>query len=158
MRRLRYVLLSAAVAMGILACGDSNDENRTNIPEGTGVEWIEIENDAQAAAVDSAFAWVGMIDLADYAESWTAASPTFRGAVTSEQWISAMESARGPLGTMNTRDLASAKAAASLPGAPDGRYVVMTFKTSFSNKNLAVETITMIQTDSGWQAVGYFIR
>ena len=158
MRRWRILLLIAAVTMGIVACGENTDENRANVPAVEGVEWIDFGKDAQAAAVDSARAWLDMVDRGNYAGSWAAASSNFRGAVTREQWVSSMEGVRVPLGDMKARDLESAKAAASLPGAPDGRYVVMTFETSFENKNQAVETVTMMQTDNGWQATGYFIR
>ncbi len=34
------------------------------------------------------------------------------------------------------------KHSTSLPGAPDGEYVVIEFITSFSNKKSAIETVT----------------
>ncbi len=47
----------------------------------------------------------------------------------------------------------------SLPGAPDGKYVVIQFKTSFENKKSATETITpMMDNDGKWRVSGYFIK
>jgi ribosomal protein S17E len=47
----------------------------------------------------------------------------------------------------------------SLPGAPDGKYVVMSFKTSFEHKKSAVETVTfMLDKNGKWSAAGYFIK
>ena len=47
----------------------------------------------------------------------------------------------------------------SLPGAPDGQYVVIQFKTSFENKRSAVETVTpMFGKDQRWRVSGYYIR
>lgn len=47
----------------------------------------------------------------------------------------------------------------TLPGAPDGEHVVMTFSTRFADKAEAVETVTFSrQADGTWRATGYFIR
>jgi hypothetical protein len=47
----------------------------------------------------------------------------------------------------------------SLPGAPDGEYVVIKFETSFQNKKSAVETITpMREKDGKWRVSGYYIK
>jgi len=53
----------------------------------------------------------------------------------------------------------AAQPATSLPGAPDGDYVVIQFQTSFANKASAVETITpMRDRDGAYRVSGYFIR
>jgi len=58
-----------------------------------------------------------------------------------------------------SRELKTAKYATSLPGAPDGEYVVIQFKTSFANKADALETITPMKDDKGaWRVSGYFIK
>ena len=47
----------------------------------------------------------------------------------------------------------------SLPGAPDGEYVVLQFDTSFANKKEAVETVTpMLDKDGKWKVSGYYIK
>ncbi len=47
----------------------------------------------------------------------------------------------------------------SLPGAPDGNYVVIQFKTTFEHKAQAVETVTpMLENDGVWRVTGYFIK
>jgi hypothetical protein len=46
-----------------------------------------------------------------------------------------------------------------LPGAPDGRYVLIEFASSFASKKEAVETATvMLETNGEWRVSGYFIR
>jgi hypothetical protein len=66
---------------------------------------------------------------------------------------------RKPLGSLVSRKLKSAQEMESLPGAPDGRYIVMQFETSFTNKKSAVETVTfMLEKDGQWRAAGYFIK
>jgi hypothetical protein len=55
--------------------------------------------------------------------------------------------------------LESATATHSLPGAPDGDYVVIKFASSFENKASAVETVTpMKDTDGKWHVSGYYIK
>jgi hypothetical protein len=47
----------------------------------------------------------------------------------------------------------------SLPGAPDGEYVVIQFGTSFENKKTAIETVTpMLDKDGKWRVSGYYIK
>ncbi len=47
----------------------------------------------------------------------------------------------------------------TLPGAPDGEYVVIRYRTEFENKMKAVETVTpMLEADGAWRVSGYYIR
>jgi hypothetical protein len=60
---------------------------------------------------------------------------------------------------MKARELSSKQFLTKLPGAPDGQYVVIQFKTSFANKESAVETITpMLDKDGTWRVSGYYIK
>jgi hypothetical protein len=59
---------------------------------------------------------------------------------------------------LRSRGARAAQRASSLPGAPDGEYVVLQFDSSFANKQVAVETVTAVFEDGVWRVVGYFIR
>jgi hypothetical protein len=66
---------------------------------------------------------------------------------------------RKPLGKLISRKITKTKESSTLPGAPDGRYVVMSFKTAFEQKKSAIETVTfMLDSDGKWKAAGYFIK
>ena len=107
----------------------------------------------------SAQAWLAQIDSGNYIKSWKEASEYFRGAVTEKGWVDALNGTRKPLGQLISRKLNKTQNAQSLPGAPDGNYVVMQFDTSFSNKKSAVETVTfMREKDGRWKAAGYYIK
>lgn len=113
----------------------------------------------EKAAVASAEKWLGLVDSGQYAESWKAAATYFRNNVTGQKWNEAMEGMRKPMGELVSRKLKAAAYKTSLPGAPDGEYVVMQFDSSFSNKKSAVETVTaVLGKDGKWRSVGYFIR
>ena len=113
----------------------------------------------EKAASGAASAWLEQIDAEKYAFSWQDASTYFRGAVTEKGWTDALNGTRKPLGKLRSRKLIKTQSASSLPGAPDGNYVVMRFDTSFSNKKGAVETVTFMREKGGqWKAAGYYIQ
>jgi hypothetical protein len=107
----------------------------------------------------AAQAWLAGIDAGNYAQSWKEAAMFFQKAITENGWSAALRVSRKPLGEMKSRKLLNAKSAKSLPGVPDGEYVVMQFETSFAAKEKAVETVTfMKESDGTWKAAGYFIQ
>jgi hypothetical protein len=113
------------------------------------------EDLAQAAAES----WLKGVDSGLYGASWDEASKLFKGAVTKEQWKQAAGAARGPLGKVVSRKRKSSRYTQSLPGAPDGQYVVIEYDTVFEKKASAVETITPMRDPDGvWRVSGYFIR
>lgn len=115
--------------------------------------------DATHPAVTAAQTWLAAIDAGNYSQSWKEASPFFKAAVSEQSWNASMESFRKPLGDLVSRKLKSAQSCQSLPGAPDGEYVVMQFDTSFAAKKTAVESVTFsLEKDGLWRAAGYFIK
>lgn len=115
--------------------------------------------EATEAAVTSAKAWLALVDSGDYDDSWKQAAEYFKKAVTVEQWRQAMQAVRVPLGEVVSRQLKGATYTNTVPGAPDGSYVVIQFDTTFANKRNAVETVTpMKQDDGSWRVSGYFIK
>lgn len=113
------------------------------------------EDAAQAAAAS----WLKIVDKADYATSWEEAAKLFKGAVTKDQWKQAAAGVRGPLGKVISRKVKSREYKEKVPGAPDGKYVIVQFDTVFEKKSSAVETVTpMLDPDGKWRVSGYFIR
>lgn len=113
------------------------------------------EDAAQAAAAS----WLKIVDKADYATSWEEAAKLFKGAVTKDQWKQAAAGVRGPLGKVISRKVKSREYKEKVPGAPDGKYVIVQFDTVFDKKSSAVETVTpMLDPDGKWRVSGYFIR
>jgi hypothetical protein len=113
----------------------------------------------EKAAVAAAEKWLSLVDREQYGESWKETSAYFRNAVKQEQWEQSMQAIRKPLGKIVSRRVKSKSYSTSLPGAPDGKYVVIEFETSFEKKKSAVETVTpMIDKDGQWRVSGYFIK
>jgi hypothetical protein len=111
------------------------------------------------AALSAAGKWLSLIDKGNYSGSWREAASYFRNAVTQEKWDQSLQAYRKPLGNLVSRKVASEAYETSLPGAPDGEYVIIRFETSFENKKQAVETVTpMLDKDGKWRVSGYFIK
>ena len=112
-----------------------------------------------AAAQVAAEAWLKVVDDSAYGASWDRAAKVFKEALTKQQWVQAVTAARAPLGGKLSRKLKSRDYKETLPGAPDGKYVVIRFETVFEHKAAAVETVTpMLDPDGIWRVSGYFIR
>jgi len=120
---------------------------------------IAADDEAVAAAKTAANSWLAQTDSEDFAGSWTSASSLFRAAVTEAEWEKALSAVRGPIGRLISRELGSADFYTTLPGAPDGEYVVMQFNSSFAQKATAIETVTvMLDSDGSWCVSGYYIK
>ena len=142
MKRRRIVQISMLVFFAILVVALSQAQ--------------EANTKAAQASVE---AWLSLIDNESYKASWDTAATLFRNAVTPAKWQEAAQGARAPLGPMKSRTLKSATVATTLPGAPDGEYVVFQLNTTFERKSAAIETLTTIrETDGTWRVGGYFIR
>lgn len=110
-------------------------------------------------AVVAAEGWLKLVDEEKFSESWKESAEYFKGAVKQDQWEQSIQSVRIPLGAVISRRLKAKNFATSLPGAPDGEYVVIQFATSFENKVSAVETVTpMMDKDGQWRVSGYYIK
>lgn len=120
---------------------------------------VAAESEKEKVAITAAEQWLGLVDAGKYGESWKEAADFFRNTVKQGDWEQALQSVRKPLGKLVSRQVRSNSYMTSLPGAPDGEYVVIQFETSFENKKSAIETITpMLDKDGKWRVSGYYIK
>src|SRR3954452_10830810 len=115
----RRVMLGLAGGVLVLASG-ATGRSATEKPED--------------AAQKAAEAWLKTNDAGDYDQSWEQAAKFFKGAVSKDQWKQASTGVRKPLGKLVSRKVKSRKATDKLPGAPDGKYVVIQFDAVFEKK------------------------
>lgn len=139
-RMIRIVFLGLVLLLGLIQLGKADEKS-------------------QQKAVEAAQKWLGLVDQGEYGKSWETAAGYFKGAVTEKQWEQALTAFRSPLGKVISRKVKSKQYATSLPGAPDGDYVVIQFETAFEKKKSSVETITpMKEKDGSWRVSGYYIK
>lgn len=128
-----------------------------------GLLWLgasaALSSNSSEAAQAAALHWLGLVDSGNYSQSWITASSLFREKISQSKWETAVSSARSPFGKLISRRFESATPTQSLPGVPDGNYVVIRFASSFERDANAVETVTpMKDKDGAWHIAGYFIK
>lgn len=125
---------------------------------GTGIAAAQDAKKEQAA-VAAAEKWLALVDAGDYAQSWQESAVYFQDAVPKDGWVQSLKSIRYPLGKVASRKVNNTTPKTSLPGVPDGEYIVIEFDTSFEHKATATETVTpMLEKDGRWRVTGYYIR
>ncbi len=121
------------------------------------------EETAKSEALAAMASWLKTIDEGHYAESWKAASSSFRAAVTEAQWIAALGGVRTPLGKCEGREAPSFLHQRQVPTPSgkmqDGDFAIFQFESSYQNLKRARETVTFEKEKDGqWRAAGYYIR
>lgn len=114
--------------------------------------------EVEAAAEEAAGEWLAYVDEGEYVSSWNGAAEAFRKQIGPQDWQDAVSRAREPLGKLVSRKLRSAAFTTSLPGVPDGEYVVLHYDSVFENKAAAIETVTTALENGAWRVSGYFIK
>ena len=116
--------------------------------------------DPRASLVqETARAWLADTDRGDAAQSWKIAGKRFRDAITVDRWAESLKQVRPPLWALSQRGLLATQFRKSIPGAPDGDYAIVVFRTTFAKKMDARETLTLEREPDGvWRVIGYFNR
>ena len=112
----------------------------------------------EAAAQSAAESWLVLLDRGEFGLAWDACAQTFRDRVPREQWVTGLPTVRSPLGPVRARQIEVAGYKTSLPGAPDGEYVTIRFRSDFEKKSKAEELVTLSLEDGRWKPTGYSIR
>ena len=109
-------------------------------------------------ALDAANNWLNIVDAGEYAKSWQKSDPFFKSQISQSKWNKAVKNVRRPLGKVNSRLELSRKGHSTLPGVPDGEYLVIQYQTEFQHKKSATEILTLSKSSGYWRTVGYFIK
>ena len=119
---------------------------------------IASAGDKERLAEKATLEWLAQLDAAAYQESWERAASLFKKQVSAKRWKDAASGVREPLGQVKSRKLIHETYTTTLPGAPDGEYVVFQYQTEFENKQTAIETVTPMLDGHEWRVSGYFVR
>ena len=111
-------------------------------------------------AITAAREWVALVDAGQYAEGYDQAGDLFRGSLARDQWAAALGNSRKPHGNVAQRNLKSVVVTKDLSNAPQGKYVVITFETTFQQPTEPLwEVVTTYLNASGqWKVVGYQVK
>ena len=116
---------------------------------------LSSDNDCKREA---AISWLELVDSGEYGLSWQNAAPLFKDRISSTEWVKALKQIRKPFGKVTSRSIKTATKHNSLPGVPDGQYIVVKLITSYERKQSSVETVTLSRESNGWRVAGYFIK
>jgi hypothetical protein len=113
---------------------------------------------ATDAAGKAAQSWLALDDADNWDACWSALAPAVQGQIGKDQFAESLRTVRNELGKVKTRRPHSVTFTHTLPGAPDGDYVVLQYDTDF-DKGSAVETVVPMRTpDGSWRVSGYFVQ
>jgi len=117
------------------------------------------QTEKEKAAVKAAEKWLSLVDAGNYKDSYQQASGFFKNAAKQDQWEQFMVARRKPLGKLISRKISMKGYKTSLPGAPDGQYVVIVFASSFEKEKSVDEQVTcMLEKDGQWRVAGYAMK
>jgi hypothetical protein len=111
-----------------------------------------------SAPLGAAEEWLKLMDEQKYGESWGAAGELLQETLGKAQWVQAAELIRKPLGAVTGRKLKSETPKSSIPGGPEGEYLVIQYETSFLARSTAVETVILQRQAGGWHVASYFVK
>ena len=118
---------------------------------------------ANSAAVDdariAAIEFLALVDEREYDKSYSTASSVLREEVSHEDWVAHVSNSRDPLGLLDQRMENLSVFHDSLPDAPPGEYVILTYDSSFENNEFAAEVVAVAKGSDGvWRVVGYYFE
>lgn len=110
-------------------------------------------------AQSAARAWLELVDKGDADASWNASGPLFKEAYPLGKWREALVLYRKPMGTFESRTAVSTTFNKDAPNLPPGEYANIQFRTNFSNKVDAHESISLERgADGTWVVIGYALN
>jgi Protein of unknown function (DUF4019) len=125
------------------------------VPAGLPPAQVEAaKKDAQKVAEG----WLAILDQGSYGEAWDRSSALSQKAGPRAGFVTTLQQVRQPLGPVRSRALRSASYETTLPGIPDGDYVVLQYDTTYTTRGASVETVTLTLEGGVWKPAGYFIQ
>jgi hypothetical protein len=125
---------------------------------GASSSYPKVKPDPQAVAV--ANKWLSVFDAGNYAQAYAMFPARIRspGDAVEKQWGGHQRANRTTLGSTLSRQFVKAYFARTLPGAADGYYELLMYKTSFQHKAQATEGVTLTKESGHWQVLGDRVR
>jgi Protein of unknown function (DUF4019) len=131
----------------------------TGAPQAPGTQQ---ENDPHAAdeqaAQRQALGFVGYLDQGRFADSYAYTGMLIRAQLDRDAFSTQIQKTRVGTGALQSRELIDAGYSTSVPGAPEGQYVILHYHASFANRPDAVETVTLAFAKGYWRVAGYYIK
>ena len=125
---------------------------------GTGQAQTDPHLAEEQAAERQALGFLNYLDQGRYADSYDYTGMLIRSTLDRDNFAKQIENARAKAGATLSRSLMDASYSTTVPGAPEGEYVILHYGSSFANQQQAVETVVLAFAKSYWRVSGYFIK
>ena len=112
----------------------------------------------ELAAQRQALGFLGYLDQGRFADSYAYTGMLIRAQLDRDAFSAQIQKTRAGTGALQSRELIDAGYTTTVPGAPEGQYVVLHYHASFANRQDAVETLTLAFAKGYWRVVGYYIK
>jgi hypothetical protein len=121
---------------------------------------VHAQDPRAAEAQLAAREWLADADRLDAQATWNAAGRRFQKAMTVQRWSVALNRERKARGAVEQRAVAGTAFRTSLPPAvTEGDFAIVLFRTSFAQRSLGSEQVTLErEADGVWRVIGYLIR
>lgn len=107
----------------------------------------------------AAEAFLSAIDEEHYEDAWQSASELLQQKVVLDVWLKQAPAMREKYGALTGREQKDARTANWAEGAPDGKYLTLTYNSSFKLRPAVVETVILaLAADQQWRVAGYFLK
>jgi Protein of unknown function (DUF4019) len=154
---LRLILIVAVVVgliPGRLVAAQAPPQPASQQPEPTADPHFAEEQ----AAERQALGFLGYLDHGRFADSYAYTGMLIRAQLDKEAYAKQLEKARAGVGALLSRELINASYTPTVPGAPEGQYVVLNYGASFANRQEAEETVILAFAKGYWRVSGYHIK
>ncbi len=110
------------------------------------------------ATVAAAQEFLQLVDAGRYADSWLIADPYLQQTLPVLDWEEKLSKIREPLGSLDSRELEDASFTAAAEELPDSEFVLLEYRSQFSQKQVDEAITVVLGRDNRWRVVGYFIQ
>jgi hypothetical protein len=99
------------------------------------------------------------VDAEQYEQSWNSASELLREKIFLEVWNRKLQVMRAKVGTLIKREQDNASISDMAEGAPEGKYLTLSYASSFTQQKSTIETVILaLDADQKWRVAGYFLK
>jgi hypothetical protein len=112
----------------------------------------------EQAAERQALGFLSYLDNGRFADSYAYTGMLIRTQLDRESFAAKVEKTRAGFGALQGREMIDASYTNSVPGAPEGQYVILHYHANFTNRPDEVETVTLAFAKGYWRIVGYYIK
>jgi Protein of unknown function (DUF4019) len=112
----------------------------------------------EQAGERQALGFLGYLDHGRYADSYAYTGMLIRAKLDRDAFAKQIEKTRAGTGALLARELMDASFTTTVPGAPEGEYVVLHYGASFADRQEAVETVILSFAKGYWRVNGYNIK